>query len=66
MINAFKAMFASFELLFIALGRYVRAVDELGKMAEESAAAMADKARIERAKQLIDLDKADKRIAKVA
>lgn len=66
MINALKALFGTFEILFIALGRYARAVDEVGKMAEESAAAMADKARIERAKQLAEVERADKRIAKVA
>ena len=63
MINAFKALFASIELLFIGLGRYAKAFAAIGTMTEEAAEAMADKARIERARQLVELEKADRKIA---
>ena len=65
MINAFKALFLSIAILFTAFGRYAHAIDEIGKMTEEAAAAMADKARIDRARQLIELEKADRKIASV-
>jgi hypothetical protein len=65
MINAFKALFASIAILFTAFGRYAHAIDEIGKMTEEAAAAMADKARIDRARQLVELEKADRKIASV-
>lgn len=66
MINAIKALFGTFEIFFISIGRYARAIDEIGKMAEEGAAAMADKARIDRANQLVALEKANKHLTKVA
>lgn len=65
MINAFKAFFAAVAVLFTAFGRYAHAIDEIGKMTEEAAAAMADKARIDRARQLVELEKADRKIASV-
>jgi len=65
-MNAIKALLAMFTVGFTAIGRYLNAFDEIGKMAEESAAAMADKARIDRARQLVELEKADKKLASVA
>jgi len=61
-MNAIKALLATITVLFTAVGRYANAVDAIGMMAEESAQQMADKARIERARQWAEFEKSDKKL----
>ena len=58
MFAMFKQLFVAITVYFTALERSAKAVDHLAQWAEETSAAFADEARIERQKKLAIL-KAD-------
>ena len=52
MFAMFKQLFAAFTLYFVAFEKFAGAVNNVADWTNESTAAFADKARIERAKDL--------------